>query len=645
VRRTLPTVGGAPFLAIAATSLALAAPSWGATTFNVTSTADSPDASAADQVCLSVAGGCTIRAAIEQADNLAGVDEILIPPGTYAGTAAALTPATAMNITGTGGARQTTLTGYRLWMLSGGPVSIAGLAITGVTGNAGPVIVQGPAVTLTGVWIHDNVVTTSTARGGGVRVTSGSLTVARSAITGNQANGTMFGIGGGIAVDFTAGNVVVEATTIARNSVRGGAGVSTSGGFGGGISTQAPSLVLRHVTLIDNTATAVDQAQGGNLYLQTAAGGGVAVADSIITGGNANTQPDCGFGSGTVTVTGRNVYANAAPNCAFPAANLVAPPPVLTVLDDHGGSNGPTAAPLLGSPAIDAAGVCPLGGLDQRGAPAPAGAACDIGAAELGADLQVSMAVSSSSVAAGGQLTYVATAANAGPDDAPGSTLTVNPPGGSTVLLVAPSQGTCAGTVCSLGTVPAGGGASVTVVVAAPAAGTLQASANAASPVPDPTPADTAAASTVTTIVPAPSGGTTLPPPLLPPPKDTTPPALSSFGVKGPLKAGQSGRLRLTLSEAASVTIAVQSLTPGRRVNGKCDAKAKTGARCTITKPVGSLTVLLPAGARLFTFPAKIGKSTLKAGRRYRLTVSASDATGNRSKSLSTDVTLAGAKK
>ena len=147
----------------------------------------------------------------------------------------------------------------------------------------------------------------------------------------------------------------------------------------------------------------------------------------------------------------------------------------------------------------------------------------------------------------------------------------------------------------------------------------------------------------MTTIVPTQGGGGNTPPPL--PPKDTTPPALSSFGVKGPLKAGKSGRLRLTLSEASSVTIAVQSLTPGRRVKGKCDAKAKTGARCTITKSVGSLKVSLPAGARLFTLPAKIGKSTLKAGRRYRLSVSAKDVAGNRSKSLSTDVTVAGAKK
>jgi len=77
---------------------------------------------------------------------------------------------------------------------------------------------------------------------------------------------------------------------------------------------------------------------------------------------------------------------------------------------------------------------------------------------------------------------------------------------------------------------------------------------------------------------------------------------------------------------------------------GKCDPKGKSGARCTIVKAVGSVTVSLPAGARLFTVPAKIGKSTPKAGR-YRLTATAKDAVGNSSKSLATDVTVAGATK
>jgi Domain of unknown function DUF11 len=343
-------------------------------------------------------------------------------------------------------------------------------------------------------------------------------------------------------------------------------------------------------------------------------------------------------------MTGRNVYANGGTNCVFPAANVIAPPAQLSALGDHGGPNGFTAVPNVGSPAIDAASTCPVGGIDQRGNPAPAGGACDIGAAELGADLQLSLATSSPSVAAGGQLTYVATVVNAGLDDAPSAGIIVNPPAGSTVLLVAPSQGSCVATTCTLGTLAAGASAPVTVVVGAPASGTLQASASAGSTAPDPTPQNASAAGSVTAVVPATGGGTGDPVPPTPPPPDKTAPVLSAFGLKGPLKAGKSGRLRLTLSEAAKVTIAVQSLTPGRRVKGKCDPKGKTGTRCTITKSVGSPRVTLPSGARLFTFPAKIGKSTLKAGR-YRLTVSATDAAGNTSKSLATDVTVAGASK
>ena len=78
-------------LAIVGLSLTLAAPvgvkaatlaPTGAT-FTVTSTADAVDANLGDGVCSAASGACTLRAAIQQANALAGADTIQVPAGTY----------------------------------------------------------------------------------------------------------------------------------------------------------------------------------------------------------------------------------------------------------------------------------------------------------------------------------------------------------------------------------------------------------------------------------------------------------------------------------------------------------------------------------------------------------------------------------
>ena len=55
----------------------------GAATFNVDSQADSPDATLGDGVCASKAGGCTLRAAVEEANASSVACTINVPAGTY----------------------------------------------------------------------------------------------------------------------------------------------------------------------------------------------------------------------------------------------------------------------------------------------------------------------------------------------------------------------------------------------------------------------------------------------------------------------------------------------------------------------------------------------------------------------------------
>src|SRR5438874_2257693 len=54
-----------------------------AATFTVDSTADAEDANPGDGVCATAAGACTLRAAIQEANALPGLDIIVVPAGTY----------------------------------------------------------------------------------------------------------------------------------------------------------------------------------------------------------------------------------------------------------------------------------------------------------------------------------------------------------------------------------------------------------------------------------------------------------------------------------------------------------------------------------------------------------------------------------
>ncbi|HYV66156.1 MAG TPA: CSLREA domain-containing protein, partial [Myxococcales bacterium] len=65
-------------------ALILAAPLTArAATFTVNSTADAVDVSPGDGVCATADGSCTLRAAIQEANALAGADTVVLPAGTY----------------------------------------------------------------------------------------------------------------------------------------------------------------------------------------------------------------------------------------------------------------------------------------------------------------------------------------------------------------------------------------------------------------------------------------------------------------------------------------------------------------------------------------------------------------------------------
>jgi hypothetical protein len=198
--------------------------------------------------------------------------------------------------------------------------------------------------TLTNVTLNGN---STTNYGGGIDNFSGTATLTNVTLSGNRAD-----FGGGI---FNRGTATLTNATLSGNS----------GILGGGVRNLG-TATLTNVTLSGNSAPS-----GGGILRDY---GTVALKNTIV----AN-SPAGGNCSGGVTNSGLNLSSDN--TCGFgPEQDNVNV--LLGPLADNGGLTQ-THLPQAGSPAIDHGSGCPA--TDQRGAPRPAGAACDIGAVEYGA--------------------------------------------------------------------------------------------------------------------------------------------------------------------------------------------------------------------------------------------------------------------
>lgn len=162
--------------------------------------------------------------------------------------------------------------------------------------------------------------------------------------------------------------------------------------------------------------------------------------------------------------------------------------PKLSALADNGGPTG-TALPAMDSPAVDAAPNC-VTGFDQRGQQRPIGAACDIGAAEIGADLRSAQTISNPAPSPGSDVAVTATFTNAGFDDAPNTTATIAIPAATSIVSVTPTQGSCStagsAATCEIGLFKRTAPVTVIVIARTPQSGVLTSSATVSSPLVDP---------------------------------------------------------------------------------------------------------------------------------------------------------------
>lgn len=382
--------------------------------FVVTSAQDEPDPVPGDGQCSPV-GGCTLRAAIMEANALGGA-VITFAPSIYAITLASSETEDGesngdLDVTGTVfivGLPDRRITIHAapnrrgVEVAPGGVLHLSHIAIEG--GNAGAenggclAVQAGASAVLDHVTLHG----CSARVGGGAYVGSGAfLRASNSAITDNTAHG-ISGVGSS-RLDSGA-HVRLEYTEVSGN-------LSTEGI--GAVYVASGVLALDYVTVAYNTT----QADGN--------GAGVVINGSTVTEMNDstiayNTATQSGAGLQTLapnppivrrTIIAHNVRASGGQpaDCTGPGtshAQLVvldtsavgtgcdaaAGPPSLLItgvdlrlspaLDTYGAANATrTLALLPDSPAVDAAGE-PCGPHDQRGLPI-SGVGCDLGAYEL----------------------------------------------------------------------------------------------------------------------------------------------------------------------------------------------------------------------------------------------------------------------
>jgi CSLREA domain-containing protein len=371
--------------ALALLALAAAAPAAQAAVFIPNRTTDS-----ADGAC---DAHCSLREAIRAANARAGEDVIVLNAGVYR-----------LSLSGAGedlGATGDLDIRDDLVLLGDGAVS--------TIIDAGQIdrvldVIAGATVEIRDVTLRNGRAQGAGISGGGVR-NLGALTLARSTVTGNSTEG----FGGGISSSSDSNSVLVLSdSTVSDNTASGGGGglaidatatltnVTLSGNrsltdFGGGIYFFSDTeSIVNNATITANSAAQ----RGGGIFAESAAfiGNAPEVANSILAGNTASSEPDCGgsVGSGGYNLVGNGTgcsgFAPATHDLEGTTGALLNPR--LGPLAGNGGPT-PTHALLAGSPALDAGNPAAPGSggaacqaTDQRTTPRPGGPRCDIGAFE-----------------------------------------------------------------------------------------------------------------------------------------------------------------------------------------------------------------------------------------------------------------------
>ncbi|MCP5094924.1 MAG: CSLREA domain-containing protein, partial [Chloroflexi bacterium] len=364
-----------------------------ASSFDVNTVADATDINPGDGICeiddVLSRGVCTLRAAIEEANALPGIDEIRLKGGTHF-----LTIVGSDDIAYVGDLDITE------------DLIISGDGITTTIIDGGGIdsifhISPSAAVTISNVTLRNG----NAADGGGILNEGGILALNNVALNGNRATP---GNGGGI--NNAGGSVVLSNTIILNNSADASGGAIFNGGslsiMNSAVSTNTAGLSGGGIIQLGGVMTVTNSTFSGNIASD---GGGIYNnGDALITNSTINNN-SASFGAGIVQFSGdlrlkNSIVSNSllGGDCAGSinsnghnldsddTCNLIAPTdlpgvdPMLDVLQDNGGDTL-THALLLGSPAIQAGDNTKCPATDQRGVTRKSN--CDIGAYEIEIDL------------------------------------------------------------------------------------------------------------------------------------------------------------------------------------------------------------------------------------------------------------------
>lgn len=401
MRRLAPAASPALLLVLLASLVPSPRAAQAAVGFTVDSGADAVDAMPGDGTCATASGACTLRAAIQEANALAGADTILLGAIDHSLTLAGADEDAAatgdLDVTSVlvleGAGREVTsivqTTAERVFeVFSDGDLTARDLRIEGGAAEALSFPYGGGALNRGVLELVDVDVTESSAGEGGGVFNGGTLVLDGCAVTGNEAVEPSGTTGGGIANGSTSVVFASPEAEIVASAIYGNVGRTAELE-----SANADVLTVEATTFGPGD---VDALQAVRLYNTAAAtlsdvtALGRFQAAAFDVGGTDLTLRNtalatCSIGA-EVVQTNEGVNAARDGSCMLDSGAIVADPLELAALGDHGGPTA-TAPPLRSSPLVDAGALCAA--LDQRGEARPqdgdgdGSAACDVGAVEL----------------------------------------------------------------------------------------------------------------------------------------------------------------------------------------------------------------------------------------------------------------------
>lgn len=604
-------------IAIVAT-LALA-PAAHAGTFRVDTDADVPVANAADCTDANTGTLCSVRDALAAAAGSDEDDRVEVPAGVYVLTGGSLQTAGAFGVTIAGaGAAVTTFDGDDLSrvLTLGANTTIEGVTIRDGrdAGSGGGILADQGALVL-----RDSVVESNEAEeGGGIAIgTVGPNRVERSAVRDNRADSR----GGGIRTADGGDPLTIVDSTVASNRAE-----PASGGYasGGGIFADS-ELTLDRVALTQNAAIAPalsdDTATGGGATLLD----DLEMIDSTVAGNRATGLNGAEARGGGLYLAGPDPTEVRGSTFTDNAAAATASGAEGGAIRQFGGAVEITNSTLSGN-TVSATG----------GAAVARGGGATLDAATL-TNVTLTGNTASGNGAAGGSLfSPGAVLRNTIVTGGCGSAVAqaTNSTDSGTSCGLAPGAGNRSGVDPLLGPLASNGGPTQTHALL-PASPALDAGTGVGAPAtdqrgvrrPQGTSVDIGAFE-LAVAQPPPGGGA--------PAADTIAPLFTGRLVLSPpaFRAAAGTSVRFSLSEAATVTLAVERRTTGRRVGGRCvkrTSRNRARRHCSrYVRLAGSLTSAGAAGANRVRFTGRLRSRKLPAAR-YRLRATAIDVAGNRS--------------